>query len=50
MKGEKDPQLSAASIKLRFWWVYNYKAWIRWMWAILSEWDEVNTEIEAFCE
>ena len=26
MKGEKDPQLSAASIKLRFWRVRVYKA------------------------
>ena len=50
MKGEKDPQFSVASIKLRFWRVYNYKAWMRWMWDILSEWDGINIEIEAFCE
>ena len=48
MKGEKDPQLNTASIKLRFWLVCVYKAWARWMWAVLSEWDGINTEIEAF--
>ena len=27
VKGEKDPQLSAANISLKFWWVCVYKAW-----------------------
>ena len=48
MKGEKDLQLSATSIKLRFWLVCVYKAWMRWMWAVLSEWDKINTEIWSF--
>ena len=48
MKGKKDLQLNAASIKLRFWLVCVYKAWMRWKWAILSEWDGINTKIKDF--
>ena len=49
-EGRERSQLSATSIKLRFWWVCVYKAWTKWMWAILSEWDRLNTKIKAFCE
>ena len=27
VKGEKDLQLNAANIQLKFWWVCVYKAW-----------------------
>ena len=44
-------QLSAASIRLRFWWMCVHKTWMRQyelFWV--SEWDEINFEVKAFCE